>query len=97
MNAAIDGLDPVEEWTLASRCPWFDSVDDVEGLDRLVVVAGHSESQLCLDYRGKGPKRAPSLSYFFVSIKPTEEVLVCDTVTDFIKALTKAKKSYLSK
>ena len=62
MNAAIDGLDPVGSWELASEHNWFESVDDVPGLDRLVVIAGHSESQLCLDYREKQDLLASSMS-----------------------------------
>lgn len=91
MNAAIDGLEPVSSWELASEHNWFESVSDVPGLDRLVVIAGHSESQLCLDYREKGPKRSPALTYFDVCRSPTDEVSVCDSVVDFIKSLTNAK------
>ena len=94
MNAAIDGILPIEEWELASDDHWFDSVkvqDDVDGLDRLVRIAAHSEAQLCLDYRSKAPRQLPGLTFVDVCMTPTEVVAVCDSVADFVETLIKAK------
>ena len=91
-DAAIDGILQLEKWELASKNHWFKTVKGVEGLDRLVRIAGHSESQLCLDYRGKN-RRAPGLTYFFVAHRQKESV-VCDSVVEFIDALAAFKAKY---
>jgi hypothetical protein len=75
----------LEEWELASKDNWFESVEDINGLERLVKIAGHSECQLCLDYRGED-RQIPGLTYIFLGYEH-EEALVFDSVIDFLDAL----------
>lgn len=62
-DATVDGILPVEDWELASERNGFPSV---EGRGPLVVIAGHAEDQLCLDYRASGPHGEPGLVALFV-------------------------------
>lgn len=91
-NAIVDGLMPVEEWEIATDNHLFQNASDVPHLESLVVIAAHSESQLCLDYRACGPKRLPAVTYIDVCIKPTKVASVCSTVTEFLAALISSKR-----
>ena len=90
-NASVDGILPVEQGELASENHWFESVDDVDGLDCLVRIAAHSESQLCLDYRACGKAGTPAVTYIDVSMTPTEVTIVARSVDDFVAALVAAR------
>lgn len=89
---AIDGILPVDEWELAKDYHWFDSVDDVDGLELLVVIANHSEDQLCLDYRKCGPKGVPGLTFIFCGVPPTETTLISDNIDTYLKELIFQKR-----
>lgn len=90
-NAIVDGVLPVDKWEIAAENLWFQNVSDVPHLKSLVVIAGHSESQLCLDYRACGPKRLPSVVYIDVCTQPTSVATVCSTVSEFLAALISSK------
>ncbi len=91
-NAIVDGVMPVEEWEIAAENHWFQNASDVPQLKSLVVFAGHSEAQLCLEYRICGPKRVPAVLYVDVCMQPTSVATVCPTVTAFLAALIASKK-----
>jgi len=91
-NAIVDGVMPVGEWEIASENHWFQNASDVPDLKLLVIVAAHSESQLCLDYRRCGPKGVPAVVYVDVCMRPTEVVTVAPTVTEFVAALVASKE-----
>jgi hypothetical protein len=96
-NATVDGIDQVDSWHRADDrgridSGWFDDVDDVEGLDLLIKIASHSESQLCLDYRKVGGKGMPGVTYIDVCQKPTQVVSIAGTVHEFILALVAAPR-----
>ncbi|MGO9109978.1 MAG: SMI1/KNR4 family protein [Thermoguttaceae bacterium] len=38
-NATVDGIWPLKSWERAKDDNWFESVEDVEGLDRLIRIA----------------------------------------------------------
>lgn len=96
-NAACDGLLEIEEWCLASEHEWFESVDDVDGLELLVVIAQHSEDQLCLDYRENGRRRVPGLTSFFVGLDPTGETKESESISKAITAMRAFKKEHSSR
>ena len=91
-NAIVDGINPVEEWEIAAENHWFQNASDVPNLELLVIIAAHSESQLCLDYRACGPKRIPAVVYVDVCVQPTSAVTVSSTVTEFLTALIASKE-----
>jgi hypothetical protein len=83
-NAAVDGIYPVQSWKRARNDNWFESVNDVEGLDLLIIIAAHAESQLCLDYRQSGSRGLPAVTFIDVCKEPTEVKILADTVDEFI-------------
>jgi hypothetical protein len=90
-NAIVDGMTPVEKWEIAAENHWFQNASNVPHLGSLVVIAAHSESQLCLDYRACGRKGIPAVVYIDVCTRPTSVVTVAPTVTDFLAALISSK------
>ena len=84
-DSAIDGINLVQEWTLASYS--FDFDHDIAGTERLVMIASHSESRLCLDYRERGPKRVPSLTSFFND----EETVEHESINELIREIVSAR------
>jgi hypothetical protein len=91
-NAIVDGVMPVEEWEIAAENHWFQNASDVPHLKSLVIIAAHSESQLCLDFRACGPKRIPAVVYIDVCMQPTSVATICPTVTEFLAALISSKE-----
>lgn len=91
-NAIVDGIHPVEKWETAAENHWFQNASDVPDLRLLVVIAAHSESQLCLDYRVSGPKGIPADVYVDVCMRPTEVVTVAQTMTEFVAAIIASKE-----
>lgn len=91
-NAIVDGILEVEEWESAADNNWFDDVSDVDDLDLLVIFAGHSEAQLCLDFRAGGAKKRPSVAYVDVSATPTELTTIAKTADQFVLAIIKSKQ-----
>ncbi len=89
-NATADGIEHLQEWKLASEHNWFESVDDLDNLDLLVCIAGHSESHLCLDYRSCGRKGTPAVTYVDVCQNPTKVVVVAKSIDEFIKILVES-------
>lgn len=87
-NATIDGILDVASWELASENNWFESVEDVEGLNKLIVISAHSESQFCIDFRENGAQ--PSVTYIDVSMNPTE-VKTITTLENFIETIITLK------
>jgi hypothetical protein len=92
-NAIVDGMHPVEKWETAAENHWFQNASDVPDLELLVIIAAHSESQLCLDYRGCGPNGLPSVVYVDVCTRPTEIGTVSATVTEFVATLVASKEA----
>ena len=90
-NAAVGGFFPVQSWQPATENHWFQAVEDVDGLERLICIAAHSESQLCLDYRRSGRQGVPGVTYVDVCRTPTEVTVVTQSVDDFINALVAAR------
>lgn len=90
-NATVDGISRVQSWELASDDNWFESVEDVQGLQLLVIIAAHSESQLCLDYRRPGGSGMPAVTFVDVSRHPTEVRVIAKTVDEFIHALVSSR------
>jgi hypothetical protein len=90
-NATVDGIEPVGEWRRASDDHWFESVTDVEGLPRLIVIAAHSESQLCLDYRKSGPQKMPGITLIEIGLRPTEVSPITPSAEKFLRALIAAR------
>ena len=90
-NSIVDGVMPVEEWEIAAENHWFQNAFGVPHLESLVIIAAHSESQLCLDYRACGPKGLPAVVYVDVCSRPTSVTPVCSTVTEFLAALISSK------
>lgn len=86
-NATVDGVRRLQSWDLAKDNNWFENVEDVDKLDLLVVIAAHSESQFCLDYRESGKKGMPGIVYIDVSRDPTEVKAITSTVDEFIDAI----------
>src|SRR5262245_51950745 len=62
-NATVDGIDQVQSWRRAKDDNWFENVQDVKGLDLLIIIAAHSEAQLCLDYRKSGSNGMPCVTF----------------------------------
>lgn len=90
-NATVDGIETVESWERAEDCHWFDSAEDVPDKNLLVVIASHSESQLCLDFRVSGPNGVPGVSYIDVCTTPTQVAILTKTVDDFIRSIVAAR------
>jgi hypothetical protein len=90
-NAVVDGILPVQQWETAAASNWFDSVSDVPALDLMVVLAGHSESQLCLDFRSSGAAGTPSVAYVDACTTPTELTTLAKTPDEFVAAIIKSK------
>ncbi len=88
-NATIDGISDLDSWELASENSWFESVEDIEGLDNLVVISAHSESQFCIDFRENSSQ--PSVTYIDVSMNPTE-VRTITTLENFINTVIRLKE-----
>jgi hypothetical protein len=86
-NATVDGIGQVQSWRRADKDNWFESVKDVKGLDRLIVIAAHSESQLCLDYRKSGSGGMPAVTFVDVCMSPTEVRLITKSADEFIRTL----------
>ncbi len=86
-NATVDGIHEVQSWGRAADDNWFESVADVKGLDRLIIIAAHSESQLCLDYRKSGGRRMPAVTFIDVCMNPTEVTIIAKTVDEFVRTL----------
>jgi hypothetical protein len=86
-NATVDGIEPLKSWMRAKDDNWFESVKDVKDLHLLILIAAHSESQLCLDYRKSGPDGMPAVTYVDVTMNPTEVVIIAKSVDDFLRAL----------
>lgn len=86
-NATVDGIHQIQSWSRAEDNNWFESVEDVKGLDRLIIIAAHSESQLCLDYRKSGGRRMPAVTFIDVCMNPTEVTMIAKTVDEFVCTL----------
>ena len=86
-NATVDGISPVQSWQRACDDHWFQNAEDVKRLHRLIVVAAHSESQLCLDCRKPGAGGLPAVTFVDVSMQPTKVRVIAKTVDEFIHAL----------
>ena len=88
-DSAIDGINVVQDWTLASHS--FDFDHEITETERLVVIASHSESSLCLDYRKNGPKRIPSVTSFFLDAESREHESVKKMIQDIVSARAEIK------
>lgn len=60
-------------------------------LHLLVIIAAHSESQLCFDYRECGPTGMPKVSYFDVTDDPMRSTTVCESAAEFVAAVLRSK------
>ena len=56
-----------------------------------VIFAGHSESQLCLDFRSSGAKGKPPVIYVDVCTSPTEVTTIANTADQFVGAIIKSE------
>jgi len=90
-NAIVDGIHKVESWETAAHSHWFQNVSDGPGRNLLVIIAAHSESHLCLDFRLNGPKGVPSVTFIDVCMSPKEVTTVVRTVDEFVAAIIKCK------
>lgn len=86
-NATVDGIDRIQSWRRAEDDNWFESVEDVKGRDQLIIIAAHSESQLCLDYRESGRRRMPAVTFIDVCMNPTEVRIITKTADEFVRTL----------
>lgn len=87
------GILKCSDWRLASQEEAFDELKETIDLKLLVIVANLVESYLCLDYRFCGPHGLPKITYFNTSYDPKREVVVADTIDEWIDALIKSKGS----
>lgn len=71
-DSTVDGILPVEDWELASQNDWFSNNEEISNPELLISIAGHSEDQLCLDYRKNGPAGEPGITAFFITQSPPE-------------------------
>ena len=92
-NATVDGIEQAQSWERASDDDWVAGVDDVDDLHLLVVIAAHSESKLCLDYRKSGGSGIPAVTFVDVSTDPTEARIIAETADDFIHALVASRSN----
>ena len=67
----------------------------VDNLHLLVIIARHSESQLCFDYRECGPAGMPKVSYIDVNDEPMRSTTVCDSAAEFVEAVLRTPHSKL--
>ena len=89
-NATVDGIETIDSWEHGEESDWFRSVNILDK-KLLIIIASHSESQLCLDYRKVGPSGVPSVVYIDVSMTPTEVLIITDSVDDFIRSIVAAR------
>jgi len=90
-NATVDGIETIDSWEHGDECNWFDSVEGIQDKNLLIIIASHSESQLCLDYRKNGPSGVPSVAYIDVSMNPIEVLIIADTVDYFFRSIVAAR------
>ena len=64
-------------------------------LHLLVIIARHSESQLCFDYRECGPAGTPKVSYIDVTYEPMRSTTVCESAVEFVAAVLRTPHSKL--
>ncbi|MFK3865131.1 SMI1/KNR4 family protein [Pseudoalteromonas rhizosphaerae] len=92
-DSIVDGICSVSQWCLASENDWFSNCNDVHHKELLVSIAGHSESQLCLDYRKNGRNGEPGLTAFFVT-QVSAEIDSIESITNLIHILIKFKYTH---
>lgn len=87
LNAAADGLLEVRHWTLASLEDDLED-EDIDELDKLVLIAHHSESHLLLDYRECGPDGMPDILSVFYGEVPERVASLNEFVERTIESKT---------
>jgi len=94
VSAAIDGFLDFSKWQPASESNWFDSVSDIPDLCHLIIIAAHSEAQLCLDYRESGPGGMPKVIYIEVDATPTKVCVVAENAEEFAVNVVESVKAF---
>jgi hypothetical protein len=86
-NAVVDGFLDFVEWEPADQNNWFERFVSNPDLEKLIIIATHAESFLCLDYRECGPSATPKVVYTDTTDERLSFTTICESAEEFARVM----------